>query len=682
MRILLVALLSLLASSANAYKTGLMGYGQSWYDPPCAYACRAVIGSAPLDCPSMDHHSTGASEHSHGGSPMAPCIATNGDFLRTLAYCLSTRCADISPSKLEAYWAQQATGDKTVSAEWTYGAALANVTAPPKRTYTAGDTLNYTALIADADYQYQYDFNVFFDWEEAVQSTYVIVLISVGVATPVFFSALAYFPFVTQATDKIKPYLIYPSFFRGFNIRPLPYLLDNVPTMDQGLWIAMFILLNIILGAVSYKNFPYPNPWGFTKSAELLAYVGYRTGHISFALLPLTVLFSSRNNILLWITDWPFSTFLVLHRWVARLCALHAIVHSITLLAAYVSLGTYYTDVHKPYWIWGMVGTLCLVLLLVQSILWFRRASYEVFLVLHILLAAFVVIGCWYHIYFWKPFSGVYELWIYMVCAVWFFDRFFRVLRVAKNGIRRASVIELSDEIVRLDIPGVRWLSAPGYHAYIYLPTLQPLLPWQNHPFSITNTSLLQKVSTSEQASSHSGDLEMSQKIPQVAISHSVAGTDSISLYIKKHKGTTSLLRKHSNLPVLLEGPYRGNITRDVLKCDRLLLIAGGIGITGILSWTRAHVNVKLAWSLKETSRSLLQDLEPALSEIADKVISVGERLDVTALLEHEVEAGWKRIGVVVCGPPGLCDTTRSVVVSVGRASEVVFELEVDAFSW
>ncbi|KAH7473273.1 hypothetical protein FOMA001_g11892 [Fusarium oxysporum f. sp. matthiolae] len=133
MRILLVALLSLLASSANAYKTGLMGYGQSW-------------------CPSMAHGSMGTNEHSHGGSPLAPCIATNSDFLRTLAYCLSTRCADVSPSKLESYWSGQATGDKTVSAEWTYGAALANVTAPPKRTYIAGDTLNYTALIADADY--------------------------------------------------------------------------------------------------------------------------------------------------------------------------------------------------------------------------------------------------------------------------------------------------------------------------------------------------------------------------------------------------------------------------------------------------------------------------------------------------------------------------------------------------
>ncbi|EWG50948.1 hypothetical protein FVEG_10064 [Fusarium verticillioides 7600] len=339
------------------------------------------------------------------------------------------------------------------------------------------------------------------------------------------------------AIDNIRLYLIYSSTFHGYNIRPLPYLLGNAPKTGQGLWIAMFVILNIILGAVSYKNFAYPHPWGFTKSAELLAYVGYRTG--------------------------------------------------------YISLGTYYTDVHKPYWIWGIVRTPCLVVLLVQSILRFRRASYEVFLVLHILPAAFVIIGCWYHVYFWKPFSGVYELWIYMVCAVWFFDRFIRVLHVDKNGLCRASVVELSDEIVRLDISGVRWLSTPGHHAYIYFPTLQPFLPWQNHPFSITNTALLQE--TSAAASSHSDDVELSQKISQVAIKKRFTGTDSISLFIKKHNGTTSLLRKHPNLPVLVEGPYRGNISHYVLKCDRVLLVGGGISIAGLLSWTRAHMNVKLA---------------------------------------------------------------------------------------
>lgn len=446
----------------------------------------------------------------------------------------------------------------------------------------------------------------------------------------------------------------------------------------------MFAILNIILGAITYKNFQYPHPWGFTKTGEILAYVGYRTGHISFALLPLTVLFSSRNNFLLWVTDWPFSTFILLHRWVARLCALHAIVHSITLLAAYVSLGSYYADVHKPYWIWGIVATLCLVLLLFHSLLWFRRASYELFLGLHILLAVFAIAGCWYHIHYWKGLTGVYELWLYMVCAVWFFDRLARVLRVAKNGIRRATVVELCPDIVRLDIPGVRWATEPGYHAYIHFPTLQPLRVWENHPFSVTHTALFRSQAhsvDSPHASPHAGDVETA-KGPRSTVWPASAGTDSISIYIRKQKGTTGLIREHTRLPVLLDGPYRGNRSREVLKCDRVLLIGGGIGITGLLTWTHAHVNVKLAWSVKHTAQPLVQDLETALAAVADKAVLVGKRLNVDALLAQEIESGWRRIGVVVCGPAGLCDGVRQAVVKFGRSEKAVFELEVDAFSW
>lgn len=82
-----------------------------------------------------------------------------------------------------------------------------------------------------------------------------------------------------------------------------------------------------------------------------------------------------------------------------------------------------------------------------------------------------------------------------------------------------------------------------------------------------------------------------------------------------------------------------------------------------------------------ESEGVVLQDLEPALREVADKVVLSAERLDVKALLHQEVEAGWKRIGVVVCGPAGLCDDTHAAVVSLGKTDGAIFELEVDAFS-
>ncbi|KAK8064262.1 hypothetical protein PG996_008914 [Apiospora saccharicola] len=653
-----------LADAASSHGTGLMGYGQSWYDPTCAYSCRAVIASAPLDCADLDmDHGGGMAMDMQGPSAMARCL---GDGVAT--------------SKLESYWADMATGDPTVAPRWTYGATLANVTMAPNRTFEKGDTLNYTAAISDVDYEYQYSFNRFFDWEERIQSTYVIIIISVGVATPVALSAMGHLPLLSSIVDRLKPYLVYPATVGGYCTQPLPYMLGHAPSSGQGLWVAMFVVLNIVLGAITYHNFDQPHPWGFTRTGEMLAYVGYRTGHMAFALLPLTLLFSSRNNVLLWLTDWPFSTFLVLHRWVARLCVAHAVVHSITLLAAYAELGTYYADVHKPYWVWGIVATLCLVLLLFQSAAWLRRSSYEVFLLLHILLAVFAIAGCWYHVYYWKGLTGVYELWLYMTCAVWFFDRMLRVLWIAQNGVLRATVTNVSADTVRVDIPGVRWPPVPGRHAYVYFPTLHPLRAWENHPFSIIPTAMLQS------NQSAAGSDQEKEELPLTLTSGPEGGTkgNSVSIYVKRHAGITSLLREcAAGLPVLLEGPYRGSRASELLKCDRVLLIGGGIGVTGLVSWAQAHPNVKLAWGLGEAAAPLARSLAVALGGIADKEVRVGgARLDVVALLDQEAQAGWERVGVLVCGPAGLCDAVRAAVVSVGRREKTVFELHVDAFTW
>ncbi|XDG06374.1 hypothetical protein ABKA04_005989 [Annulohypoxylon sp. FPYF3050] len=698
---------SLIAKALGGH--GLIGYGQWWYDPKCCYACRGVIATAPLDCPDGSMGGMDMDMDMTMASPTAPCISENVAFLTTLAYCINSTCQEdnVPTWKIEEYWADQATGDPTILPRWTYGATLANMTQAPTKIWTSEQVLNYTALISRSDFEYQKSFDNLFDWEERTQSTYVIAIITVGVGTPLLIYLLSQLPYMTRIADKIKPYLVYPSTIGTYVIRPLPRLLGNAPTMGQSLYIGMFVALNIVLSAASYKGFDQPDPWGFTPSGEIMAYVGYRTGHIAFALLPLTVLFSSRNNFLLWLTDWPYSTFLVLHRWVARVCALEAVVHSITLLCAYIPSGVYATDVHKPYWIWGIAATLCLVILLFHSMLWFRNKSYEAFLVLHILLSVFVIAGCWYHVMYWKGFTGIYEYWIYAVSAVWFFDRLMRVLRVCKNGIREATVIEISADIVRVDIKGVRWPSEPSEHVYAYFPTLNPFRPWENHPFSIIHTAMLHPQNHHFRGTNGIVDnlapdgvtnvtnKELEEGVSKPPSSHhspsepsantSPPATDGVSMYIKRHAGSTKYLRAHphqTSIPVLLDGPYRGNPTSKILKCDRVLLIGGGIGITGLLAWTDRHPNVKLAWSVRAAAEPLALDLGAALARVEDRVVLVGQRLNVSALLAQEVSTGWERVGVVVCGPAGLCDDVREAVVVFGRRERTVFELEVDAFTW
>lgn len=134
--------------------------------------------------------------------------------------------------------------------------------------------------------------------------------------------------------------------------------------------------------------------------------------------------------------------------------------------------------------------------MLVASGLYVRCWSYEIFLIMHILLAILIIISSWYHVNIRFQRQWGYEMWLYAACAVWVFDRLARVLRILKTGMRRAKVTDIGDGIVRIDVEGVRWVPAPGQHVYVFFPTLNPLRPWENHPFSLMPTTLLRSPTT------------------------------------------------------------------------------------------------------------------------------------------------------------------------------------------
>lgn len=497
--------------------------------------------------------------------------------------------------------------------------------------------------------------------------------------------------------DKLKPRLVWPSLFRTYHVRTLPFLLGNAPTLGQTMYIVLFVVINIIATTAGYRSFQSPsNAWYPDRWQEVMTYTAARTGVLSFALAPLTILFAGRNNVLLWLTNWSHSTYLLLHRWVARVFTLQVILHSILEFMLYKRQGEVEAEQRKPNWIWGIVATIASVIMVVVSTLYFRRKSYEIFLILHIVLAIFIIAGSWYHVQIQFTRKWGYELWLYAACAVWFFDRVLRLGRILKNGMREAEVTQVTEDIVRIDVKDVRWQAIPGRHTYAYFPTLNPLRPWENHPFSIIPTALLQSRDHSVTTSSSSSrsqdsaeDIEKSgdigKKGPWTTITRPRTyggNTAGISLYVRKSTGLTKALNQHTALLTLLDGPYPNNSIAGVLKTDRLVLIAGGIGITAILPFIAYHPNVKLYWSSKASGQGLVDDLSDVLRGLREKEVSVGGRLNVADILRKEEAEGWKRIGVVVCGPGGLCDDVRSLVSRRGRVGGAVWELDVEAFSW
>lgn len=509
-----------------------------------------------------------------------------------------------------------------------------------------------------------------------------LVLLLSGFVIPIAASLLRFLPFPRRIVASFNAYFSYPSTFGLRHSQPLPYNIGNVPTRGQAFFIAYLILINVILSCAGYKS-TQPNTWYSDSKGEITTYVANRLGVLSFANLPLLVLYSGRNNILLWVTNFSHTTFLLLHRWVARLCMLQAVLHSAMYLQIYVVANSHTEESKLPYWYWGVIGTLALALLIPFSILPLRQRLYEVFLLSHIALSVLALVGCYYHIIFRFQTHWGYENWIYAACAVWGFDRVLRVLRIARNGVRRAQITIIDEDYLRIDIRGVK---AAG-HAYLYFPTLTWRV-WENHPFSIASSiSRIPSKSVTDLSlpllveGKEDGIISVQPLSSDITPrSYSQEGNKDtpdtheleLSFLVRTLAGGTSPLRQRKTIPVLVESSYGAH--PDLSAYTKVVCIAGGVGISAVLPITRSFSGqVKLFWGVR--TRGLVSSLEPELSGV-DHEVFIGERMDVNAVLAS-IPGDF---AVVVSGPPSMADDVRLAVSRLAKEKDVVLFDEV--FAW
>lgn len=453
-----------------------------------------------------------------------------------------------------------------------------------------------------------------------------------------------------------------------------------MPTRGQAFFIFYLIAINIILSAVGFKPMQ-PNSWFPNTSGsdgEIVSYLSNRFGVLSFANIPLVFLYAGRNNVLLWLTNWSHGTFLLLHRWVAWIATLQAVLHSAMYLEQYVHDDTHASESQLPYWVWGVVATLCMSILLPSSILPIREKFYEFFLAWHVLLSIFVLAGCYWHILERFERQWGYENWIYAAIAIWGFERAMRLARLARNGVKTAQVTVIDEDYVRVNVENV---SGSG-HAYLYFPTLTWRV-WENHPFSVASVVL----PASDRPTTLKHDLDVEK------LGNSTDGSDSDSLerqsqvpakigltfLLRTKGGVTGQLRKHATLPVLVESAYGPH--ENLSEHPLLICIAGGVGITACVPYLRAHPGAtKLFWGAR--SQGIVDAMAPSLSGVEQETF-VGKRMDISKVLHEELSDSATSAVVLVSGPSEMADEARCVVCEIGRqAKGIKVKLVEEAFSW
>lgn len=319
--------------------------------------------------------------------------------------------------------------------------------------------------------------------------------------------------------------------------------------------------------------------------------IGYRTGFIACAQLPLVFLLAGKNNIVGLLVGVSYEKLNWLHRWTARVLFLTVTIH----------MGFWFTSWNRFDYIKvklakdaitqrGFAAWVILLWIVISSLAPMRGWNYEFFVIQHIVTFSGLIAAIYLHL------PAENQVWIWIPIGLLVFDRslrwfmtFYTNLAVfhSKSNCReilacRARFEPLDCETTRITItkPPMSW--KPGQHVLLSCHTVAPL---QSHPFTIASIP-------------SDGKLELLVKCKS-------GGTKRFLKYAEKHHNLPLLEQGHElahHSTVIIEGPY-GRM-RPLRQFDSVFLIAGSSGGTFTIpllrdivdAWKTADVTTGSRW--------------------------------------------------------------------------------------
>ncbi|EEY20860.1 ferric reductase transmembrane component 3 [Verticillium alfalfae VaMs.102] len=472
----------------------------------------------------------------------------------------------------------------------------------------------------------------------------------------------------------------------GISAKAVPSTLGTLPTRLQ---LGLLVWATLLCSRASRIDIPFAATYDDAARA-----FRNRTGVLAVVNMIPLFLMAARNNPLINLLGISFDTFNLLHRWFGRIVILEAIAHTMAFMSAQAHSKSweagFQTVLAVPSFFWGFLGTCGFCAIFIQAWSPIRHAFYEIFKLLHIVLAILAVMGTWYHLHL----KDLPQL-RYLIAAIviWAVDRLWRVFRVIYGNFGRggsqALVEALPGNAVRVTVNMARpWTFRPGQHAYMYMPSLSYL---QSHPFSVAWSEDAEDLSSEKLTMNRQDILEMRKT--------------TISFVIRGRTGfTNTLLQKASACPrgqmhttCMVEGPY-GEL-HNMKSYGTVMLFAGGVGITqavphvrdlviGYANGTVATRRITLVWVIQSPEH--LEWIRPWMTQILamDKrrdvlrimlfvsrprsskeihspsatVQMFPGRPNIDTLLAAEMEQQVGALGVTVCGPGVLSDDVRRAV--------------------
>ena len=295
--------------------------------------------------------------------------------------------------------------------------------------------------------------------------------------------------------------------------------------------------------------------------------VGYRTGFIACAQLPLIFLLAGKNNIIGLLVGASYERLNWLHRWTARVLFLTVTIH----------MGFWFADWYRfdyikvklttdPITQRGFAAWVIMLWIVVSSMAPVRRWNYEVFVIQHIVTFSGFIAAVYLHL------PAENKVWIWIPIGLLGLDRLLRWLILLyinraifhfksnsnKLPANRAVFEPLDFETTRITIstPPISW--CPGQHVLL---SCHAVAPFQSHPFTIASIP-------------SDGKMEFFVK-------SKLGSTKRFLEYAEKQQNLPLLEHEHDrsqSRTILIEGPF-GRM-RPLRQFDSVFLIAGSSGGT------------------------------------------------------------------------------------------------------
>jgi len=295
-------------------------------------------------------------------------------------------------------------------------------------------------------------------------------------------------------------------------------------------------------------------------------------GLVACAYAFMTVIPATRNSVLTVLVEIPFERTIVYHRWIGRFTFLSSATHGIIHGVRWINEGVLIENLfYTQKYLFGFISLMSLTVMYFTSIEYIRRHYYQFFRWIHYLFISFFVFGVLHTTEFLK----------YAIAAAVFYvlDLSLRY-RFGTLTSTSAQVSVLSDNAVRIRFEKNAHRSySAGQYVFLNFPQVNAR---QWHPYSLT-----------------SGPCEAFLEVHVKALGNH----------------TTRLLTKAGETPIMLEegldpissriskvkvdGPY-GRLGNSYLKHSCVVLVAGGIGITPLVSVVKDVYRI----GLSETQRS------------------------------------------------------------------------------